>query len=75
MVMVPIEFDNDEVEEPFGSIEVAILPDRGNLYFIDETAKSAFVFVRDNDDGLQLPTVSISGRTDSIVEGEDAVFT
>ena len=74
-VMVPIEFENDDVEEPFGSVEVTLLPDRGNLYFIDETAKSAFVFVRDDDDGLQLPTVSISGRTDSIVEGEYAVFT
>ena len=73
-VMVPIEFDNDDVEEPFGSVEVTILPDRDNLYFIDETTKSAFVFVRDNDEGLQLPTVSISGRTDSIVEGEDAEF-
>ena len=73
-VMVPIEFEDDDVEEPFGSVEVTILPDRNNLYFLDETAKSAFVFVRDDDDGLQLPTVSISGRTDSIVEGEDAVF-
>ena len=73
-VMVPIEFEDDDVEEPFGSIEVTLLPDRSNLYFIDETAKSAFVFVRDNDDGLQLPTVSISGSTDSIVEGDGAEF-
>ena len=73
--MLSVDFDNDDVEEPFGSVEVTILPDRSNLYFIDESAKSAFVFVRDNDDGLQLPTVSISGRTDSIIEGEDAIFT
>ena len=73
-VMLSVEFEDDEVEESFGSIEVTLLPDRSNLYFIDETAKSAFVFVRDNDDGLQLPTVSISGSTDSIVEGEDAEF-
>ena len=74
MAMVPIEFFDDDIEEPFGSIEVTLLPDRNNLYFVDETAKSAFVFVRDNDDGLQLPTISISTAKGTVNEGEDAVF-
>ena len=73
--MVDLPILNDNVTESRGNITLTIYYERENLtYRIDADNDSAEISVLDDDGGEDLPKINISAE-DSVVEGEEIIFT
>ena len=73
--MVDLPILNDNVTESRGNITLTLYYERENLtYRIDADNDSAEISVLDDDGGENLPKINISAE-DSVVEGEEIIFT